>query len=104
MATDRPRPRAKKTPSPVTGARKKAPERRAGGAAKPAPTDPALTDVARMTYGMTFHGKNSYGEFWVKFDANDGLRDGETPDEAKKRLQEFVEDAIIEKIEDLGSA
>lgn len=93
----------KKAAAPAEAARKKAPASRAGGTARVKPPAP-LTESARMTYGMTFHGKNSYGEFWVKFDANDAIREGETPRDAYIRLSDFVEDTIIAKIEDLGAA
>lgn len=68
----------------------------------PEPKTEVVQTGDRITYGTTAHVRAPNGmELWLKLDLNSAVRDDETADEAYKRVSDWIEDTIVEKINEV---
>lgn len=65
---------------------------------------PALSEDDWVTCGVTHNIKINGDDAWPKFEAGSRVRPGETPDEAYKRLSEYVNNKAIAMSEDAAQA
>jgi hypothetical protein len=63
----------------------------------------ALAPEDSIEYSLTLEVSRDKGhKAWIKFGTTSAVRDGETTEQARKRVTEFVEEELDRRLEELG--
>lgn len=66
------------------------------------PEEESLAAGDTIEYGLTVEVSTGAGKAWVKFGTTSAVREGETTRLARKRITDFVNSEIDDRIEDLA--
>lgn len=65
------------------------------------PSEPPLDEGDPVEYSLSASVRAGGGEAWIRFQATGRVRPGEDPDDAARRVSEWVDGLVVAKAEEL---